>query len=101
VFEWSRALAGRVIREAGSDSEARLKALYRIALGRVPTREEQAVLIEFLDRHAALIAGEDRPDKPALPTGVEATDERSMYKEAAFVDLVHSVVNSNDFAYRF
>jgi hypothetical protein len=38
--EWSRALAARVVREAGGDTAARIRRLYVVALGRPPSRTE-------------------------------------------------------------
>jgi hypothetical protein len=36
-----------------------------------------------------------------LPLGVKGASLQNPLRDAAFVDLVHAVVNSNDFAYRF
>ena len=37
----------------------------------------------------------------AVPWGLKDTKSYDPIKSAAFVDLVHTVANSNDFAYRF
>ncbi|MBF4499598.1 hypothetical protein IRL02_24595, partial [Vibrio vulnificus] len=37
----------------------------------------------------------------AIPQGLKDTSNFDPIKSAAFVDLVHTVANSNDFAYRF
>jgi len=37
----------------------------------------------------------------AVPTGLKAGTPLNPLRAAAFVDLVHTVANSNDFAYRF
>ena len=49
VFEWSQALAGRVIREAGNDDSARLDRLYQIALRAHAGRAGES--------HAAVVPG--------------------------------------------
>jgi hypothetical protein len=36
-----------------------------------------------------------------VPTGAERSKQLNPVRAAAFVDLVHTVANSNDFAYRF
>jgi hypothetical protein len=36
-----------------------------------------------------------------VPTGLTDTQQLNPISAAAFVDLVHTVANSNDFAYRF
>jgi hypothetical protein len=42
VFGWSQALAGRVIREAGSDESAQLNRLYQILFSREPSKTERS-----------------------------------------------------------
>jgi hypothetical protein len=37
----------------------------------------------------------------AIPVGLKDTDTLNPIKAAVFVDLVHVVVNSNEFSYRF
>ena len=37
----------------------------------------------------------------AVPSGIKTNAQFDPVKSAAFVDLVHTVANSNDFAYRF
>jgi hypothetical protein len=103
VFQWSQTLAGRVIREAGRDESAQLDRLYRILFARTPDQREKATLLAFLDRHDQVIADKatDGTLSIALPLGVEGASMQNPLREAAFVDLVHTVVNSNDFAYRF
>jgi hypothetical protein len=107
VFQWSQALAGRVLREAGGDRNAQLDLLYRILLARKPDANERTLLIDFWNAHARTIAHQsvDGMLRIALPTGVpERTDVDSHYDPvgaAAFVDLVHAVANSNQFTYRF
>jgi len=103
VFEWSQALAGRVIREAGASESSQLDRLYEILYARTPDKTEKATLLSFLDSHAKVIRekGKDGKLSIALPTGVPSWDARNPLRDAAFVDLVHTVANSNDFAYRF
>lgn len=103
VFSWSQALAGRLIREAGTDETARLDRLYQILFARDPDPTEKATLLAFLDSHEKLIQPKSGDGKPpmALPTGVNETQLTNPVRESAFVDLVHTVANSNDFAYRF
>jgi hypothetical protein len=103
VFQWSQTLAGRVIREAGSDESAQFDRLYEILFARTPTKQEKAVLQSFLESHDKVIAGKASDGKLAiaLPVGVKAESLQNPLRQSAFVDLVHTVVNSNDFAYRF
>ena len=104
VFGWSQALAGRVIREAGNDETAQLNKLYEVLFSREPTKSESALLKQFLINQEKLILQKTTDGKfeVALPTGLpQSKTPLNPIHEAAFVDLVHTVANSNDFAYRF
>jgi len=103
VFGWSQALAGRVITEAGKDETAQLNQLYEVLFARQPTREERAVLKQFMVDEEKVIAQKAVSGKLdiAMPTGLKDTSHLDPVHLAAFVDLVHTVVNTNDFAYRF
>ncbi len=102
VFQWSQALAGRVINEAGLDKSAQLDRLYEILFGRKPRDEEKKLLQAFLVQHQKTIAekAEDGKISLALPVGA-TTKPTDPLRASAFVDLVHTVVNSNEFVYRF
>jgi hypothetical protein len=103
VLSWSQALAGRVIREAGNDESAQLSKLYEILFAREPTKAEKVALKEFLHREEKVIQQKPSTGKfeVAVPTGLKDTQQLNPIRAAAFVDLVHTVANSNDFAYRF
>lgn len=103
VFGWSQALAGRVISEAGPNENAQLDKLYEILFSRKPTRSEKSALKDFLKEQEKLVENKAWTDKfeVAVPTGLKDTKNLDPFKAAAFVDLVHAVANSNDFAYRF
>jgi len=104
AFEASKALAGRVIREAGSDDAARLDRLYEILLSRKPDKAERSTLLAFLDEHEDVLKEQSLADGKFavnVPTGIEPAQAGDPLRASAFVDLVHTVANSNDFAYRF
>jgi Protein of unknown function (DUF1553) len=102
VFQWSQALAGRVIREGGGDEASRIDRLYQILFSRSPDSYEKEALKAFLDEHVKLIAqnASDGKFSIAEPSGkdLKITDP---IRASAFVDLVHTVANSNEFIYRF
>ncbi len=102
VFQWSQALAGRVINEAGDDESAQIDRLYQILFARKANDAERDLLRGFLRYHERTIAEKADDGKLALavPTGLR-TKTSDPLRASAFVDLVHSVVNSNDFIYRF
>ncbi len=103
VFDWSQALAGRVINEAGTNETAQLNRLYQILFARQPSKKELAALKGFLVEQQALIKQKAATGKfeVAVPAGLKDTRQFDPVRSAAFVDLVHTVANSNDFAYRF
>jgi hypothetical protein len=103
TFAWSRALAGRVLNEAGKDEGAQLDRLYQILFARDPNKVEKAALKEFLAKEEVAIQQKASTGKfeVAIPTGLKDTRQFNPVRAAAFVDLVHTVANSNDFAYRF
>ena len=106
VFGWSQALAGRVIREAGNDESAQLDRLYQVLFARNPDKSEKASLQAFLGSQEKLIKekvsdGKDGKFAISIPTGLKDTQTLDPIRAAAFVDLVHTVANSNEFSYRF
>lgn len=103
VFGWSQALAGRVINEAASNESAEVDRLYQILFARNADKSEKATLHNFLAHQESLIREKATNGKFAinLPTGLKATQGQDPIHLAAFVDLVHTVSNSNEFSYRF
>ena len=103
VFDWSQALAGRVINEAGANENAQLNRLYEILFAREPNKTEVASLKAFLSDEQIVIKQKAASGKfeVAIPQGLKDTKNFDPVRSAAFVDLVHAVANSNDFAYRF
>lgn len=102
IFQWSQALAGRIINEVGWEESAQLDRLYQILFGRKPKDEEKQLLQAFLVEHQKSIAekAEDGKISLAIPVGI-TTKANDPLRASAFVDLVHTVLNSNEFVYRF
>jgi Protein of unknown function (DUF1553) len=108
VFQWSQDLAGRVIREAGSDPGRQIDRLYQVLFGRPADRFEKSTLQAFLRDHQKVIqdgakGGSLEIAQPIglVPTSFRTPEAPNPVREAAFVDLVHTLVNSNGFAYKF
>jgi hypothetical protein len=103
VFEWSQALAGRVINEAGNNEDAQLNRVYEILFSREPNKAERAALKGFLAQEQIAIREKAASGQfeVAVPSGLKDAKKIDPVRTAAFVDLVHAVANSNDFAYRF
>jgi hypothetical protein len=90
TLELARALAARVLAEAGDDSEKVIDRAHRLALGRAPAAPERAALRTFLERDTGLLKGR------APPTAPGKTDPA--FAEAV-ADLCHSLFNVNEFLY--
>jgi hypothetical protein len=105
VFDWSRALAGRVLSEAGSKQAEQFERLYRILYARSPDKFESQVLAQFLNRQEAAIRAQLPTGQfaVALPVGLKRAPTASSdpVRLAAFVDLTHSLVAANEFVYRY
>ena len=103
VFGWSQALAGRVINEAGNDESAQLDRLYEILFSRKASASEKETLEKFLNSHEKVVREKTSEGKFAvsIPTGLKEDKKLDPIRAAAFVDLVHTVANSNEFIYRF
>lgn len=103
VLGLSQALAGRVINEAGNDEAAQLDKLYEILFSRKATATEKDILQKFLSNHEKVVREKTSEGKFAvsIPTGLKEDRKLDPIRAAAFVDLVHTVANSNEFIYRF
>ena len=68
---------------------------------RNPTQQEKNTLLAYLDNHEKIVQTQVPNKDVPLPRGVDVSGISNPLRESAFVDLVHTVLNSNDFAYRF
>jgi Protein of unknown function (DUF1553)/Protein of unknown function (DUF1549)/Planctomycete cytochrome C len=98
VMEWSRALASRVLNDSGLNAGQQVERAYRLALARAPKPEEAAAVLDFLTQQSILTGqrlakNEKLPLPDAIPQGM------SPAMAAAFVDLCHALLNSNEFLY--
>lgn len=103
VVHWSQSLAGRVINEAGANEHAQLDRLYQVIFSRLPSREERAALRAFLNKQEGILNTQTTEGRfsVAVPIGIANPGQLNPIRTAAFVDLVHSLVNTNEFVYRF
>jgi hypothetical protein len=80
-----------------------LDRLYQILFSRSPNDTEKSALQAFLSSQEKTILEKAATGKFAvsIPTGLKDTRVLNPVRAAAFVDLVHTVANSNEFSYRF
>jgi hypothetical protein len=98
VMEWSRALASRVLNDGGLSAEQQIDRTYRLLLSRAPKPEESKSILDFLNEQSVLLGerlakGDKVPLPDTLPQGMTPA------RAAAFVDLCHALLNSNEFIY--
>ena len=98
VMDWSRALAGRVLNDGGLSPQQQVERAYRLVLSRAPNPDELQTITDFLHRQSSLdgeiLARNEKPPMPdKLPEGIEPA------WAAAFVDLCHALMNTNEFLY--
>jgi hypothetical protein len=85
VFEWSKALAGRVIKEAGPNESAQIERAYQILYSRKPTAEEKTKLIGFLNAQETVTRKQLADGKkPNLPEGYGVKPEVSAQIDAFY-----------------
>lgn len=103
VYDWSKSLAGRAIREAGKSESAQLERLFQILYSRAPSKREKASSVAFLNKHEKVIKAQLLSGKlaVAIPAGLKEVPNTSPTRLAAFVDLAHTLANTNEFIYRF
>jgi Protein of unknown function (DUF1553)/Protein of unknown function (DUF1549) len=97
-MDWSRALAGRALREAGQEPNKLVERLYLLTLGRPPTTREVLLGQEFLENQTKqmqerMARNEKTPGPTNAPAGVDHA------YACAVTDLCHVMLNVNEFAY--
>src|SRR5215471_6387094 len=55
ILKAAQSFAGRILKEAGSDSNAQITTAYRLAYSRQPSQDEREMALAFLDKQAAII----------------------------------------------
>ena len=98
-LEWAQSLAGRLLKEAGTEPKAQVDGAYRLVYGRAPESAERDTVLTFFATQKTMIAGRlARHEKIALPTFVP--DQYDRAQGAALVDFCQMLLNSNEFVYR-
>jgi len=100
TMDWSRALAGRVLSAAGTDRSAQIETAFQLAYSRSPDGWEKDVALTFFERQKKIVAerlrnGEEIALPEVVPDGVDQVEG------ATLVDFCHTILNSNEFVYRF
>jgi len=97
LLEQSQALTVRLYRDAASES-VRIRRLFELTLGRLPSATEQQLTREFLRQQTALLAGRlQQGEKVVEVSGVPASNSKAAV--AAWVDLCLATLNLNEFLY--
>jgi len=91
----ARALAARVMREAGPQTDGRIRRAYQLALAREPKPFESERARRFLKTQTDMIRQEKRHANGPLGE-IPATEPG---QAAAWIDLALALMNSNEFLY--
>jgi hypothetical protein len=91
----ARALAARVMREAGAEGDDRIRRAYRLVLARQPSPDEIKRACRFLAVQSELVRQEKRP---AIAAGCDCPGT-DLALSAAWVDFSLALLNCNEFIY--
>jgi hypothetical protein len=98
VMDWARQLAGRVLNDSGLSPEQQIERTYRLVFSRGPKAEESRLILDFLHQQSGLLAARlTKGEKVPIPADVPQS--MSPAEAAAFVQLCHTLLNSNEFIY--
>ncbi|MEO6811948.1 MAG: DUF1549 and DUF1553 domain-containing protein [Isosphaeraceae bacterium] len=98
AIDRAKALAGRLIREAGDDPRDQVLHAYRIVLARPPSPEESLRALAFLSAQSTLLHDLAQDGQP-LAQPVDATVKSNAARAAALVDFALAMMNRNEFVY--
>ena len=95
--EAARALAERVLREAGKDNGARIDWVYRTVLARTARPAERDVLIPLLEKHKAEYQGDSNAAAALLQTGEKPVpNDIGRVELAAWTSIARVVLNLHE-----
>ena len=99
ILDWARSLAGRVFNDSGLTPAAQVDRAFRLAYGRGASADEQKIAEDFLTKQTPLMVARlaSNDAKPPLPTNLPVGVDPA--RAAAFVDLCHMLMDSNEFLY--
>ncbi len=91
-FEAAQALAGRVLREAGQEPEARAAYTFRLCTGRQPRPEDVAPLVAFFQRESSRFSSDGAAAAKVAGPG----DTASAAERAAWTMVANVVLNLDE-----
>jgi hypothetical protein len=100
AIRWAQGFAGHVFERNGSDLTAGVDDAYRLAFSRAPDGWEKDKALTFIDEQTQLVA--ERHEEGgviALPTFVP--EDVDADRAAALVDFCHTLLNANEFVFRY
>ncbi len=100
AIRWAQGFAGHVFERNGSDLGASVHDAYELAFSRVPDGWEKDKALTFIDEQTQLVAERHEDGGViALPTFVP--EDVGADRAAALVDFCHTLLNANEFVYRY
>ena len=97
---WAKGFAKRLTEEAGDNQISQVDLAYRIAFSRSPDTWEKDNALTFLNKQTRLFAARGTGSHKPSPS-TATTTQLSQEKNAALIDFCHSIINSNEFVFRY
>lgn len=100
IIGWAQHFAGRVLNDGDLSPQGQVDRAFRLAYGRVASAEEHQGAAEFLAKQIPVMRArlaKGGKNKPPMPIGAAAAIEPA--RAAAFVDMAHMLLASNEFLY--
>ncbi|MGC8639639.1 MAG: DUF1553 domain-containing protein, partial [Isosphaeraceae bacterium] len=95
----ARALAGRILRDAGHNQDMRIDRIYQVVLCREPSPGERERSRRFLALQAEMIRREIKAGRPVSRPSDLDKQTADPADAAAWVDLALAMMNCNEFLY--
>jgi hypothetical protein len=96
IVEASRRLGERMLKNGGTNLDAQVVWIFRVATGRRPSAREAKVLKELFEEQRALYAGEDQAAEKLLAVGESKSDRSLNNADLAAATILSEAVLNHD-----
>ena len=100
AIQWAQGFAGHVFERTGGDFSAGVNDAYELAFSRPPDGWEKDKAITFLDDQARIVT-ERHAEGGVIALPAFVPESVSAERAAAFVDFCHTLLNANEFVFRY
>ncbi|HWY77756.1 MAG TPA: DUF1553 domain-containing protein [Verrucomicrobiae bacterium] len=96
IVEASRRLGERMLKNGGTNLDAQVIWVFRVATGRRPSAKETKVLKELFEEQRALYAGDDQAAEKLLAVGESKSDKTIIKADLAAATILSEAVLNHD-----